>query len=91
MELKLTNVAKVSLAELRLDHEDFPRQRRLTLWPPNDPRRKALVARRYATADDVAAWVVEMAGHGQPRLSIESIRSISSVPTPEKHVGAGGR
>ena len=31
MELKLTNVAKASLAELRLDYEDFLRQRGLAL------------------------------------------------------------
>src|SRR5881397_794675 len=36
-ELKLTNVARASLEELRLDYEDFLRQRRLTLWPPEHP------------------------------------------------------
>ncbi len=34
MELKLTNVARASLEELRLDCEDFLRQRGLQLWPP---------------------------------------------------------
>jgi len=62
-ELKLTNVARASLEELRLDYEDFLRQRGLPHWEREDPRRKALVARRCATADDVAAWVVEV--HGQ--------------------------
>ena len=82
MELKLTNVAKASLAELRLDYEDFLRQRGLRLWPDDDPRRKALVVRRCATADEVAAWVVETARHGrdglngQPESSMESIQSI---------------
>jgi four helix bundle suffix protein len=60
MELKLTNVARASLEELRLDYEDFLRQRRLALWADDDPRRKALVARRCKTADDVAAWVKEI-------------------------------
>ncbi len=60
MELKLTNVARASLEELRLDYEDFLRQRRLPLWPGDDPRRKALVARRCRTADEVANWVREM-------------------------------
>src|SRR5688500_1854806 len=45
-ELKLTNVARASLEELRLDYEDFLRQRRLKHWPSDDPRRSALVARR---------------------------------------------
>jgi len=65
MELKLTNVAKASLEELRLDYEDFLRQRGLALWAPDDPRRGALVARRCATADEVAAWVLEVARYGR--------------------------
>src|SRR6266702_1216493 len=62
-ELKLTNVARASLEELRLDYEDFLRQRGLPLWAREDPRRKALLARRCTTADAVAQWVVEE--HGQ--------------------------
>jgi len=86
MELKLTNVAKASLAELRLDYEDFLRQRGLRLWPENDPRRKALVARRCATADEVAAWVAEVAQHGrngQSGSEEPSIQSLRSVLYPE--------
>lgn len=60
MELKLTNVARASLEELKLDYEDFLRQRGLLLWPEGDLRRKALVARRCGTADEVAAWCREM-------------------------------
>lgn len=86
MELKLTNVAKASLAELRLDYEDFLRQRGLRLWPENDPRRRALVARRCATADEVAAWVAETAQHGRDGQSgpeEPSIQSMRSVLYPE--------
>src|SRR5450759_2168024 len=53
MELKLTNVARASLEELRLDYEDFLRQRGLEAWAKEDPRRKRLVDRRCGTADDV--------------------------------------
>jgi hypothetical protein len=60
MELKLTNVARASLEELRLDYEDFLRQRGLEEWPREDPRRQALVERRPQTADDVARWIVEI-------------------------------
>ena len=45
-ELKLTNVARASLEELKLDYEDFLRQRGLPLWERNDPRRQHLVAKR---------------------------------------------
>jgi len=82
MELKLTNVARASLEELRLDYEDYLRQRGLTLWPTDDPRRKELVARRCATADDVAAWVSEV--HGRDGLDGpdgQSIQSIKSIPS----------
>jgi len=58
-ELKLTNVARASLEELKLDYEDFLRQHGLPLWEREDPRRKELVARRCGTADEVAAWCKE--------------------------------
>lgn len=76
-ELKLTNVARASLEELRLDYEDFLRQRGLTLWEREDPRRKELIARRCVTADNVAAWVKETGGRG--RQSTASIKSMSSI------------
>lgn len=62
-ELKLTNVARASLEELRLDYEDFLRQRGLPLWDRKDPRRENLIARRCQTADCVAQWVKEQRGH----------------------------
>jgi four helix bundle suffix protein len=92
-ELKLTNVARASLEELRLDYEDFLRQRGLPLWAREDPRRKGLVARRCATADAVAEWVVEVHGqdggrhglngrcglNGQPEESMSSMMSTKST------------
>ena len=85
-ELKLTNVARASLEELRLDYEDYLRHRRLPLWPEGDPRRKALVARRCATAEDVAAWVKEQHGRdglngpdGQAKRAAPSMKSMPSI------------
>ena len=57
MELKLTNVARSSLEELRLDYEDFLRQSGLPIWIRSDARRQDLINRRCATVDEVAAWV----------------------------------
>ena len=37
MELKLTQVARASLEELKLDYEDFLRQNRLACWDRTDP------------------------------------------------------
>ncbi|NLE36944.1 MAG: four helix bundle protein [Pirellulaceae bacterium] len=93
-ELKLTNVARASLEELRLDYEDFLRQRELREWQPDDPRRGRLVARRCATADEVALWVKQIvdegsAGRPDERNGLDgrdgpdgqSIPSISSTPS----------
>lgn len=60
MELKLTNVARASLEELRLDYEDFLRQRGHAPWPADEPLKRDLVARRCQSADDVAAWIGEV-------------------------------
>ena len=85
MEMKLTNVARASLEELRLDYEDFLRQRGLALWEKEDARRTALVARRCTTADEVAAWVKEVQKrseqHRQDTQSIQSMESIESRPS----------
>ena len=56
-ELKLTQVARASLEELKLDYEDFLRQRGLAQWERANPLRQALIDRRCQTADDVAGWV----------------------------------
>lgn len=60
-ELKLTQVARASLEELKLDYEDFLRQRGLAQWKQENPLRQALIDRRCETADKVAAWVIEAA------------------------------
>ena len=56
-ELKLTNVARASLEELKLDYEDFLRQQNLVVWNAADLRRDELVAARIETADQYALWV----------------------------------
>ena len=87
MELKLTNVARASLEELKLDYEDFLRQRGLPLWERSDPRRQNLIDRRCATADDVARWVKEVydGGHsgrsGPSALSSSRLSTLSTTST----------
>jgi four helix bundle suffix protein len=66
MELKLTNVARASLEELRLDYGDFLRQRGLPKWDRRDERRAELSARRCKTADEVAVWVREVHDRNGP-------------------------
>ena len=58
-ELKLTNVARASLEELRLDYEDFLRQRGLPIWPPNHPTLMRFKAKRCAKLEEIRAWAEE--------------------------------
>jgi four helix bundle protein len=55
-ELKLTNVARASLEELRLDYEDFLRQRGLPFWAPDHPALARFKANRCANLDDFREW-----------------------------------
>ncbi len=90
MEIKLTQVARASLEELRLDYEDFLRHRRLARWDSRDPRRQALVDRRCATAEEVAAWVREIHESGRsgpsgpsgprPSTSPSTLSTLSTYP-----------
>jgi four helix bundle suffix protein len=82
-ELKLTSVARASLEELKLDYEDFLRQRGLKQWEKEEPLRQALVDRRCSTADEVAEWVMavhDQSGHnGRDGLDRPSTSSTAST------------
>lgn len=88
-ELKLTNVARASLEELRLDYEDFLRQRGLMLWPPEHPALVRFRSRRCATLAEVRAWVAEERrnwrtnpdGHGLTQTVATSV-SVGVGPCP---------
>ncbi|NLX24347.1 MAG: four helix bundle protein [Lentisphaerae bacterium] len=58
-ELKLTQVARASLEELRLDYEDFLRQRNLPTLAPDDPVLLRFKAQKPGTLDAFRAWVAE--------------------------------
>lgn len=79
-EMKLTNVARASLEELRLDYEDFLRQRQLPLWPREDARRQALVDLRPQSTEDVAQWARQVHDGGR-RAGEERVRAASTRST----------
>jgi four helix bundle suffix protein len=87
-ELKLTNVARASLEELRLDFEDFLRQRGLQCWNRNDPRRVDIVARRYTTVEQVAAWIQDVHGACRIARSAMSTRSAASTFSTRPEIAA---
>jgi four helix bundle suffix protein len=74
-ELKLTNVARASLEELRLDYEDFLRQRGLPLWPPDHPHLQRFKAKRCSSMDAVLGWVRDEEGrtrtHGRTQTDTD--------------------
>lgn len=94
MELKLTNVARASLEELRLDYEDFLRQGMMRLWPPAHPSLQRFKERRCASLEEFLSWQTDELAreqlHGQAQTRTDwngqdkSIGSSSSV-----WVGAG--
>lgn len=57
MEMKLTNVARASLEELRLDYEDFLRQRGLEQWPPNHATLMRFKKHRFKSVEEISRWV----------------------------------
>lgn len=95
MEMKLTNVARASLEELRLDYEDYLRQRGLEQWPPDHPILMRFKKHKFKTVEQISRWVEEerrlwVSGtnadqHGQPA----SVEGEASVPVPESPKAPG--
>jgi len=81
MELKLTQVPRVSLEELKLDYEDFLRQRGVEQWQREHPLRQELIDRRCQTADEVAAWVVEAAKKAWVVFKV--LKCLQCPPSPQ--------
>lgn len=86
-ELKLTNVARASLEELRLDYEDFLRQRGLPLLAPDHPALVRFKARRCATVEEVRAWVADELGRARTDRD-EHRNSRMSVPVRDPSLGS---
>lgn len=81
-ELKLTNVARASLEELRADYEDFLRQGQFPLWVYSDFRRGELIKRRCSTADEFALWAKNMHQKQQgeiPEIAANGVLVLLSV------------
>ncbi len=81
-ELKLTNVARASLEELKLDCEDFLRQHQLNIWAFAEPRRQEVIRQRFTTADQFALWVKQQAHENQlnlPEIAANAMLVLISV------------
>jgi four helix bundle suffix protein len=90
-ELKLTQVARASLEELKLDYEDFLRQRGMEKWERDNPWRQKLVDARCKTADDVVQWIVDnngRYGHSGPARRTPKPSTLSTTVYPEMGANA---
>ncbi len=73
-ELKLTQVARASLEELKLDYEDFLRHRDLPMLEHNHPALMRFKSLKPQNIKEFAAWVAEerirnMDIHGHPQTN----------------------
>lgn len=74
-EVKLTNVGRASLEELKLDYEDFLRHRNLPLLAPEDPILMRFKARRCATLAEVQEWIKEERKRARAEVPVSSVKS----------------
>ena len=56
-ELKLTNVARASLEELRLDYEDYLRQHAITVWRKDHPLAQEFIRRRISSMENFRNFI----------------------------------
>lgn len=88
-ELKLTQVARASLEELKLDYEDFLRQRGMVMLNPQDPILLRFKERRPQTLEGVQDWVrkeraIQLDQHGQAGTRTSFCRSEGVSVSPCK-------
>jgi four helix bundle suffix protein len=87
-ELKLTNVARASLEELRLDYEDFLRQRGLPQLPADHPALMRFKARRCASVEEVRRWVADEQGRARTVRGGDGETGASPVSVRGSSVGS---
>jgi four helix bundle suffix protein len=70
MEIKLLNVARGSLQELRLDYQDYLNTHHLTMWPADSERQQRLrdFCHSHNDYNDYATFVAKMSGEEMANL-----------------------
>ncbi len=67
--------------ELKLDYEDFLRQRGFGIWERNHPFRQALINRRCQSAGDVVKWIKESSKEYRPQSTPSTMSTPSTKST----------
>ena len=75
-EIKLTQVARASLEELRLDCEDYLRRAEAQEWPREHPLAGDLIRRRFQNAQQVLAWIDGISGNSDLEKSLAAANVI---------------
>ncbi len=97
IEMKLTGIAKGSLAELRLDYEDYLRQRGLPQWEPSHPALMRFKKLRCSTLEEFRLWVAAEVKldkentdpHGQARTNTPKESGVRESLCPSVFVANG--
>src|SRR5690606_8073279 len=78
MEIKLTNVARASLEELRIDYEDFLRVRGLGVWKKDNPlyKRMTTLSRTPNANYQTFKKAIE---HEQPEICANAMVSLINI------------
>ncbi len=71
-ELKLTNVARASLEELRLDYEDYLRQHTAQLWSKEHPLSQEFIKQRIDSMEDFRTFVQNAKQHPTVSVSVRT-------------------
>ena len=83
MEIKLINVARSSLQELREDYEDYLHTRQLTLWDAHHPRYDRMLAfcREHNTFDHYATLAQRLSDEALANMAITICRFADKMST----------
>ncbi len=82
-EIKLTNVARASLEELKLDYEDFLRHRGFPMFEPDHPSLMRFKAKHCAAVEELNVWIEE-----ERALMLKSIKGEGETwANTEEHGG----
>ena len=83
MEIKLINVSRSSLQELREDYEDYLHTRQLTLWDAHHPRYDRMLAfcREHNTFDHYATLAQRLSDEALANMAITICRFADKMST----------
>lgn len=88
-EIKLTSVERSSLEELKLDYEDYLRQRGLQLYSPNHPTLMRFKTKRCSSVDELRAWIEEERQRVEMSVSSVSVREGPCIPRHDELAANG--